>query len=205
MIKAIIFDFDGTLMHTCGLGHKILKRILKKKNIQFNKSEWEKLPYLNMREQLKIVFPLSAESLFIEWDKEYTLEFPKKVIPYKGVLEILSLLNNKKIKLFIFSTKYSKHINKALSKFSVTSYFSEIIGKDYSGPAKPNPYAIQMLKKKYFLKNKEILLVGDSKLDLESANKAKVKFIQIIHNKNKEKIINKNQIIYYMKDLVKFL
>jgi phosphoglycolate phosphatase len=196
MIKAIIFDFDGTLMHTCGLGHKILKHILKKKNIQFNKSEWE---------QLKIIFPLSAESLFIEWDKEYTIKFPKKVIPYKGVLEILSLLNNKEIKLFIFSTKYSRHINKALSKFSVTSYFSEIIGKDYSGLTKPNPYAIQMLKKKYSLKNKEILLVGDSKLDLESANKAKVKFIQIIHNQNKEKLINKNQIIYSMKDLVKFL
>jgi len=158
-----------------------------------------------MCERLKLTFPINSEELFVEWDKEYTVEFPKKVKTYAGVIEIIKLLHGKGVKLFIFSTKYSKHINKALEKFSISNCFSEVIGRDYSGPIKPNPFAIQMLKKRYFLKDEEILLVGDSKLDLESANKAQVKFIQIVHDKNKEKIVPTDQIIYSIADLVNFL
>ncbi len=187
MIKAIVFDFDGTLFHTNKLGRKLLKKLLKSKKIPFDEKKFKSLPHYNMQDKLKLMFPLTQEKLFAEWNKEFAVEFVKQVKPYKTVLRTLKTLHKRKIKLIIFSTKFSHHLINGLKRFKLEKCFCSIIGRE-AEPAKPSPVVLNSLLKKLNLDLSEVFYVGDSQLDEIAANNAKIRFILIDYGENQESI-----------------
>lgn len=186
IIKAIFFDFDGTLFGSKGLGKKVLLEIISEKKISLDVKGLLKLPYYNMQDKLKIFYPQYYDWLWPEWNKRFTKRILKECKPFIETKKTIIGLNKKGIILFISSTKFSYHIKNILTKHKLIDYFSEIIGRETVQPPKPDPKAIFDLIKKYSLKKEECIYVGDSLLDEEAAKNSGLRFVFVNRKSAKE-------------------
>jgi HAD superfamily hydrolase (TIGR01549 family) len=187
MIKGILFDFDGTLFHTEHLGSKSIAKVCSDLKIDFDIKLWANLPGKNREDRIKVLFPGREKKVLEKFNKEYENLFFKKIVEIGDSVKAIPILN-KKYKLFIFSTKYEYFIRKALKKFNLEKYFLEIVGWESFENKKPNREGIDFILSKYNLKNDEIVLVGDSIVDKESATKANIQFIGFNNPHEKETI-----------------
>ncbi|MEK6959284.1 MAG: HAD-IA family hydrolase [archaeon] len=176
MIKGIIFDSDGTIFHSDGLGKETLNIICKKFNLKLNQDEYNQTRGLPRKEKLKILFPNDWKKMWPEWDSLYWNKYSQKVKAYHGAIATIKNLHEKKIALFIFSTKNSALIKMALKKYKITNCFVKIIGGE-KRPIKPAPKIMKSILKRYGLLAKEVILVGDTIIDEESAINLKVPFV----------------------------
>ncbi|MFA5763623.1 MAG: HAD family hydrolase [archaeon] len=185
MIRAIIFDSDGTLFDSGGLGKTKLAKICEKNNLVFDEEKYKSLTGFTRKDKIAKMFPLDFDIVWPLWDKAYSDNYAEFAQIYPNVFDTIKKLKEQGILLFIFSTKYSYLVKQALDKFEVSNYFQEIIGGEFE-PIKPAPVAVENILKKYGLEKDELLLVGDSEVDKESAQNANIKFVLIDYKKKSQ-------------------
>ena len=193
MIKAIIFDSDGTLFHSNSLGSKTLKEVCLKFGKPFDQKKFDSTNGLTRKDKLKKLFPKDYKKMWPVWNKLYSNKYSTSAEAFFGVIKELQILSKKKILLFIYSTKYSTLVKQALKKFGVLHLFSEVIGGE-TKPIKPSKKPIQKLLNKYSLNKNEVLLVGDTYIDEKSAKNSGIKFVFIDYKNQK-----KTKLKYYKK------
>ena len=95
-----------------------------------------------------------------------------KTRPYDGIGELLDKLVSRRIKLAVFSNKsddFTKHIvSSLLSNWN----FEAVIGLSNEAHKKPNPLMAIKISQIFDLSPDEIVYVGDSAVDMQTANKA---------------------------------
>lgn len=208
MIKSIIFDFDGVITTSEGIGKKILMRVLKEENLldKITFDENRKItnngkqfrPGTSIHDILKIVFPDKGDYLFDKWYEKFDKKFLEDTQLLSGVYDTINLFHKKELKLFIVSTKYKSLIVKALKHFKLDNCFEFIIGRETIEPPKPNITPFNFLKEKFGINEKETLYVGDTHTDELFAQNCNLKFI--FFESNVEKSIANN----YHKKITKF-
>jgi len=103
----------------------------------------------------------------------------KKEKLYNGCLEMLETLSKKKeILLAIATGKSLRGTKKLLSDYDISHYFTSLQTPDNSH-AKPNPNMIINAMNKVGLDKKDVLMIGDTTLDMKMAKAAGVKAIAV--------------------------
>jgi phosphoglycolate phosphatase len=199
MIRAIIFDSDGTLFNSSELGKITLLDLCKKNNLVFDEKKYYLYTGFTRKDKFLGLFPNEFDKLWPVWDKAYTEKYEEFARIFPEVMDTIKSLKEKGILLFIFSTKKAYLIKQALDKFDLSDYFLEVIGGEFD-PIKPDPKAIENILKKYDLKKEELFLVGDSKVDLDSAKNANINFVLVDHKK-KSKITTYYKKINYFSEI----
>ncbi|MFZ0597042.1 MAG: HAD family hydrolase [Flavobacterium sp.] len=176
--KGIIFDLDGTLVNSLedisdamnivltGLNHPThtydtyqyfigsgLRNLVSKALPASNNSE----------DQIETCFECMVE----EYRKICTL----KTKPYEGIIELLDNLVSQNIKLAVFSNK-ADELTKKIAAEIFPDYFDNAVGLSTEALKKPNPFEALEIGKSWNLKPKEILFVGDSDIDMQTATNA---------------------------------
>ncbi len=188
MIKNIIFDFDGVLTNSEGLGRKVLAELIKNENlsgeVEIDKSTGRLLyngkqitPGTNMHDIFKLIFPDKSEEYFSKWYNLFEKEYHNQVVTIENVEKTVPLLFNKKINLFIVSTKYASLIKIGLDKFDLTKYFKFVIGRETVDPPKPSSAPFDFLADKFKIKKEDTIYVGDTITDEKFAINTDLKFI----------------------------
>jgi phosphoglycolate phosphatase len=95
-----------------------------------------------------------------------------KTKPYDGIRELLNELVSRKIKLAVFSNKADEFTRKILLTLLPEWNFEAIAGLSIEAYKKPNPFVALQISEKFELKPEEILYVGDSGVDMQTANNA---------------------------------
>jgi len=188
MIKAIIFDFDGTLCTTHGLGFEAMQRTAEKFDETISKEKWASFEGLNREEKIKKAFPSKAKEMIPTYNDFYETIFVERAEPLGNAIEALEQLK-KNHKLFIFSTKYTDSINKGLTKFGIKDCFLEVLGKENLEKQKPDKWGVEFLLSKYSFKREEVVLVGDSLVDEQASKNAGIRFIQFVNPKEEKNVL----------------
>lgn len=177
--RLIIFDFDGTLAIT----HKAIVLCLAKTLESFNVAPpaaeiIRGTIGLSLANTFKILHPPIEETAIPEWIETYRsyyrAEGEKYVDLFCGTKEVLQLAIDSGVNLGVFSNKHVSFINLFLEKLQIHNFFDLIVGDNGEISQKPDPSVFYSIIKPLFseLDNSQILMVGDTAVDLMFANNA---------------------------------
>lgn len=180
-IKGIIFDLDGTLLHT-------IEDIAAAANELFRRHGLEQRPlvfYLKLigngakrfiRDAMGGVVEeqLLLERL-LEFKEIYEEGIHDKSRIYDGVPALLDQLSERGVKMAVLSNKPHQLTRKACAHFFSSWPLDPVFGQREEIPRKPDPAAAIEIAEIWDLKAEEILFIGDSDNDLLTAAAAGMK------------------------------
>lgn len=188
MIKAIIFDIDGTLIHTrLAYLEQLIRRCCIETGIEPTKENIERIWYGPIDEKIELMKSMNVDPAEF-WKKliEYDTieERAKNMVPYDDVW-VLKELAEKGIKLGIVTNAIfhmAKHEVNVLREHGIQ--FDAIItafDKDLNTriKPKPNPEGILECLEMLGVKKNEVIFVGDGPDDAEAAKTAGVLYVKI--------------------------
>ena len=91
---------------------------------------------------------------------------------YPKVKETLEALHQQGYTLALVTNKPAQFVPELLEQHQLTHLFVDVIGGDTFVEKKPNPFALNWLLDKYQLTPSEMLMVGDSRNDIQAAKAA---------------------------------
>ncbi|WP_433834869.1 HAD family hydrolase [Flavobacterium anhuiense] len=173
--KGIIFDLDGTLVNSLEDISDAMNKVLQ--GLNFPTHTYDTYQYFigsglrnlvskalpatnNSDEQIEICF----ECMINEYREICTL----KTKPYDGIVELLENLTSQNIKMAVFSNK-ADELTKKIASEIFPNHFDQAVGLSTEALKKPNPFEALEIGKKWNLKPEEILFVGDSDIDMQTA------------------------------------
>ncbi len=178
MIKAVIFDLDGTLVDSLGDLCDSTNYALRKfgfpehERQKFNYFVGDGVPKLIERAIPKEKFNLEIQQkVYGEFMLHYRKHFLDKTQPYIQIPEAIQQLKEAGIKLAVVSNKVDEMTQKIVSKFFANT-FSAVIGKTEEYPLKPDPTSTLDIIKKLGVEPYECAFVGDSGMDMLTAKNA---------------------------------
>ena len=181
-MKTIIFDLDGTILHTLIDLTDAVNFGLRSMNLPEKDLEFVRLAIGNGTKVLiKRCTPcdISDEERQIVFDnfKSYYLQhFTDNTKPYPGIVEMIQKLkNNPEIRLVVVSNK-DDDLTKQLIQKEFPNLFDIVQGSYLDKPRKPDPYLITKVLNENHIDKKDVLYIGDTNIDKESATNAGLKY-----------------------------
>ena len=173
MIKAVLFDLDGTLVNSLfDLGASTNYALEK---MGFPTHETEKFKIFvgdGMAKLIERALPENKRDgetinttlqIFME---HYRAHYVDKTVSYDGILELLDRLTG--VKKAVISNKADEMVT-PLTKKLLGDRFDIVCGKREGYPTKPDPTLTLEIIEKLGVKPKECIFVGDSGMDLAVA------------------------------------
>ena len=187
MIKAGIFDLDGTLTNTLESLTYSVNETLKEMGLRTISSEQCRQFVGNgarclMKRALQVSGDENAGRLE-EGMKVYGRIFGANctyhVTPYEGIPEMLDELKKRGMKLGVLSNKPHGQTVDVAEKIFGSGMFDEIQGQSESLARKPDPAGVFYLLEKMQISKEECLYIGDSEVDIATGSAAGVKSVGV--------------------------
>ena len=180
MYKGIIFDLDGTLLDTSYDITSAVNNVMNKYG--FNTFSNEEIITKVGNGMLKLIsrcLPQGKEDLLDEIYEGFCIEYSKTYLDqtsiYDGIYELLKELNNRNILIGVNTNKNSIFVSELLNDRFKDIKFFKVIGNREGIPGKPNPISTLEIIDEMKLDKTEVLYVGDSDTDVQTAINAKIK------------------------------
>ncbi len=158
IIKAVIFDFDGTIADTESIYVGNFSDTMKLYGIDCDEQDRASFPGLSPSEKIRIMMDkyhvdIDIEEATLEYRKRNEQFFPKdaKTLLFPDVEDALKQCRNHHLKLYVCSNTDSTRVEELLKQMNILSYFDGISGKDLSLVRKPSPIAYEYLLNRYGL------------------------------------------------------
>ncbi len=176
MIKAVIFDLDGTLVNS--LDDLAVSTNYSLKLHGFNTYPVEDYKYLVGDGMAKLIERAISDdkvdkelfkSVFDDFMAYYREHFLVNTKAYDGINEVLSELKNMGIKLAVVSNKADDMAKRVVSAIFGDNTFEKVTGKREGLSTKPDPALTLLIIKEMGLTPQECVFVGDSGMDTLNA------------------------------------
>jgi len=179
MKKLVIFDLDGTLLNT-------IDDLAVATNVALEKCGFPKHP-LNaypgfvgngIRKLMERALPdgerseQNIERMLEQFKDYYDSHSSDMTKPYPGIPKLLKKLNDNGIRLAVASNKYQEATQKLIRIFFPDIEWVAIEGQKPDFPLKPDPSVVFDILSKSPTPKSDVLYVGDSGTDMETARRA---------------------------------
>lgn len=184
MIKAGLFDLDGTLVDTIvdlGLAADF---VLKEYGIT---PKWTTDDYRAfVGNGAKKLLDRAFEHKLSECELDNALELFKEkynsillnnAYPYDGIVNALDKLKQQGIKLAVVTNKPHTSAVKMVESIFGKSFFDVIVGAKDDAPKKPDPYSANLALEKLGCNAKQAIFLGDSDIDVYTAKNAGIESV----------------------------
>ena len=174
--KGVIFDLDGTLVDTIGDIAACMNSALKLRGFPEHGSDeyrskvgWgiERLALLSLPEEAR------SKDLAVALAKDSAKLYAENPLvhsrPYPGIADLLSMLVQRKIKTAVLTNKPHPVAEKVIAGLFPPNSFECVLGEISGGARKPDPACVWELLVELDLTPANIIFVGDSEIDMETA------------------------------------
>ncbi|MDE5975807.1 MAG: HAD family hydrolase [Muribaculaceae bacterium] len=177
MKKLVIFDLDGTLLNTIfDLGEACNYALRKMGFAQHPIPAYNYMVGNGVKKLMERAQPdadaQTIEQLLIDFREYYDEHCTDATKPYVGIPELLTNLTEKGIKIAVASNKYQKAVNKIIEYFFPDIPFVAVKGQSPDRPVKPDPSIVFEILSEVPTAKRDVLYVGDSGVDMETARRA---------------------------------
>lgn len=190
--KAAIFDWDGTMVDTCGLilnAHNHVREC-------FDMPLWTMDDFLGRASQsAREYYPQiygndadEAQRVLYEYVGEHHLSHLK---PIDGVLQVLDQLKAAGVRLGVVSNKRHDTLIKEIDHLGWEDYFEGVVGAGHAEKDKPSeiPLLLVMTYIDKTLDVSDVLYFGDTETDLLCAQNANVDIVFVPFEKQRPELI----------------
>jgi HAD superfamily hydrolase (TIGR01549 family) len=183
-IQAVVFDLDGTIVQF-NLDYKaaraeviefLVNQGFPQSVFSMNESVFEMLKKTEIYMQNHKIgknFPQLKKDVLSIMEK-FEMQSAKTTQLVPGIREALQALKERKLKLGLFTVNSKKATEHILFTFRLKSYFNTVVTRDSVSFVKPNPIHLETALKALKAKPEETIVVGDSIMDMKSAQELNV-------------------------------
>jgi phosphoglycolate phosphatase len=212
--KGIIFDLDGTLVNSLEDIADAMNKVLQ--NLDYPTHTYDDYQYFigsGLRNLVSKSLPenhndeTQIERCYDLMVEIYRDNCTNQTKPYNGIIELLDELKSRNIKLSVFSNK-ADALTKEITAFLFPGYFNPIVGLSIESLKKPNPFEAEEISKSLGLQPEEMIFVGDSGIDMQTATNANMYAVGVLwgYRPKEELIANGAQhILSHPLDLIPIL
>lgn len=186
MIKLVIFDLDGTLLNTLEDLKECTNYILRK--YQFPEHPLDQYRYFVGNGITVLIEKAVPEGTPKELKKQILKEFlayydihkADVTAPYPGIVDLLEQLQERGIQIAVASNKIHDAMAPLMAHYFPTIQFLAAYGSKEGVPPKPDPQIVEDIISLTNLDHSQILYVGDTKVDMDTAHHANLKAVGVL-------------------------
>ncbi len=184
MKRLAIFDLDGTLLNTISdLGASCNYALEALGFAQHPISAYNYMVGNGVRKLLERAQPDASpetiDALLVKFREHYDLHNTDTTKPYPGIPELLHTLHDRGVALAVASNKYQKAASQIISHFFPDIPWVAVLGQNDTRPVKPDPSIVFEVLSIHPTKKADVLYIGDSAVDIETARRACVESIGV--------------------------
>ncbi|WP_445478361.1 pyrophosphatase PpaX [Lysinibacillus irui] len=175
-VKALLFDFDGTLLNTNDLIIQTFMHVLNERFPgQYSPKDCLKFIGPSLKQTFNDIAPGEEEALIAKY-RAWNIEHHDELVSqYPDVVSTLEQLKAHGIRLAIVSTKRNDTIDRGLSILGATHLFDVRIGTDDVKNVKPDPEPVLLALERLGIDKEDAIMIGDNSHDIEAGHRAGVR------------------------------
>ncbi len=180
MIKACIFDLDGTLANSlpaiAHFGNLALAEHgyepIEESGYKMLVGDGMDILIHRMLQGYKSDTPKEFEKVRASYDRAYQADVLYATQTYEGVPELLKKLKERKVKLAVCSNKPHSVAVQVVEKMFGRGYFDICVGQKPNVPIKPDPAGAVEIAKVFGVNCAECAFIGDTNVDIQTGQRA---------------------------------
>lgn len=186
MKKLVIFDLDGTLFNTItDLGHAANYALEKNGYSTHHLSSYPHFVGNGISKLIERVLPAedrneaNIDRLRADFMHYYNNHLTDTTVPYPGIEDMLRDLQAAGIRMAVATNKYQEAATRLILHFFPYISWVSITGQTPGFPVKPDPSAVFGILNDYPTPKSDVVMVGDSAVDIETARRACVESVGV--------------------------
>lgn len=197
MIKAFLFDLNGTIIDDMQYHVKAWHRILNELGAEISMEETRLQCYGKNHELLDRVFPgrfseAEKNKMSFEKEKQYQDAFRPHMKLIEGLDQFLQIAYESEIKMAIGTAAIMFNVNFILDGLNLRKYFDVIVSADDVVKSKPDPETFLKCSERLRLKPDECLVFEDAPMGILAAENAGMKCVALTIMHEKQELYNGN-------------
>lgn len=187
MIRAVIFDLDGTLANTIPAIREGLNLTMKLYGYPEH-TDAEVLTYINngARELVRRAMPEALREdeetvsrVLADYDRLYAETYAHTDSTYEGIADVVAALHRKGLGIAVLSNKQDVFVKRLCEQLLPAGVCDVAQGVVAGNPTKPNPYLSELVAERLGVSTDECVMVGDSDVDVKTARAAGMSHIGV--------------------------
>lgn len=209
-VKAVMFDLDGTLIHTAPEIAFAVNQMLAELNLS-TLPQQQVESYIGEGAQALIRRCIAKssgdvdEKLFERAQALFFVHYASNVTqskPYHGVVDALTALKSNGFRLACVTNKPEKFTMPLLQESGLINFFEIVVSGDTLPKKKPDPIQLRYICAELDVLETESMLVGDSLTDVTAAHAAGCYIVTVPYGYNQGKAIDDSLVDATIADLV---
>ncbi|MDE6668540.1 MAG: HAD family hydrolase [Muribaculaceae bacterium] len=177
MKKLVIFDLDGTLLNTISDLGTACNHALRTMGYSAHPlSAYNYMVGNGVRKLVERAAPEVDENtlndLLSYFREYYDAHCTDTTEPYPGIPELLTQLGDRGVSVAVATNKYQTAAEEIINYFFPDVPFVGVLGQTEDRPPKPDPSIVFALLNQFPTPKAQVLLCGDSGVDIETARRA---------------------------------
>ena len=197
MKRLVIFDLDGTLLNTIeDLGNAANYALSRNGYPTHSLASYPFFVGNGVRNLIRKALPDDArtdsiiDSLLKDFKEYYNEHNTDCTKPYDGIVELLRKLQDNGVKMAVASNKYQQATEKIIASYFGDIDFVAVYGQRDGVNVKPDPSVVFSILADAKVPKSDVLYVGDSGVDMETARRACVDSVGVTWGFRSEKELN---------------
>lgn len=187
MIRAVIFDLDGTIADTISAIREGINLTMERYGYPKHDDRAVR-SFINngARELIRRAMPEELRSdedqvsrVLADYDQDYATVYHHTDRTYDGVCEVVKALHDMGLKIAVLSNKQDLFVKGLAQQLLPSGCFEAAQGVIHGKPTKPDPYLVNLVAERLGVLPSECIMIGDSDVDIRTAANAGMRHIGV--------------------------